>query len=50
MGKATIIEAQNSNTVYEEGKQSGILGKLKGIFADYKNGTRNADKIGRAHV
>lgn len=45
MGKATIIEAQNSNTVYEEGKQSGILGKLKGIFADYKNGTRNADRL-----
>lgn len=45
MGKATIIEAQNSNTVYEEGKTSGILGKLKGIFADYKNGTRNADRL-----
>lgn len=44
MGKATILEAQNSNTVYEAGKQSGILGKLKGIFADYKNGTRNADR------
>lgn len=45
MGKATIIEAQNSSTVYEEGKQSGILGKLKGIFADYKNGTRNSDRL-----
>ena len=45
MGKATIIEAQNSTTVYEEGKSSGILGKLKGIFADYKNGTRNADRL-----
>ena len=46
MGKATIIEAQNSNTVYEEGKSSsGILGKLKGIFADYKNGTRNSDRL-----
>ena len=45
MGKATIIEAQNSNTVYEEGKSKGILGKLKGIFADYKNGTRNADRL-----
>lgn len=45
MGKATIIEAQNSNTVYEEGKTKGILGKLKGIFADYKNGTRNANRL-----
>lgn len=45
MGKATIIEAQNSNTVYKEGQQSGILGKLKGIFADYKHGTRNADRL-----
>ena len=45
MGKATIIEAQNSKTVYEEGKSSGILGKLKGIFADYRNGTRNADRL-----
>lgn len=45
MGKATIIEAQNSNTVYEEGKSSGILGKLKGVFADYKNGTRNSDRL-----
>lgn len=45
MGKATIIEAQNSNTIYEEGKSSGILGKLKGIFADYKNGTRNSDRL-----
>ena len=44
MGKATIIEAQNSQTVYEEGK-NGILGKLKGIFADYINGTRNADRL-----
>ena len=45
MGKATIIEAQNSNTVYEEGKSKGTLGKLKGIFADYKNGTRNSDRL-----
>lgn len=45
MGKATIIEAQNSNTVYEQGKSKGILGKLKGVFADYKNGTRNADRL-----
>ena len=44
MGKATIIEAQNSNTVYEQGSK-GILGKLKGIFADYKHGTRNADRL-----
>lgn len=45
MGKATIIEAQNSNTVYEEGNNKGILGKLKGVFADYKNGTRNSDRL-----
>ena len=34
MGKATIIEAQNSNTVFENGSNKGILGKLKGVFAD----------------
>lgn len=45
MGRATIIEAQNSNTVYEKGKTKGILGKLKGIFADYKHGTRNSDRL-----
>lgn len=45
MGKATIIEAQNSNTVYEQGSSKGILGKLKGIFADYKHGTRNSDRL-----
>lgn len=45
MGKATIIEAQNSNTVYEEGKSKGTLGKLKGIFADYRHGTRNSDRL-----
>ena len=46
MGKATILEAQNSQTVYEEGKSNnGILGHLKGIFADYKNGTRNSDRL-----
>lgn len=45
MGKATIIEAQNSNTVYEQGKSKGTLGKLKGIFADYKHGTRNSDRL-----
>lgn len=46
MGKATILEAQNSQTIYEEGKSNGgILGHLKGIFADYKNGTRNSDRL-----
>ena len=46
MGKATILEAQNSQTIYEEGKSnSGILGHLKGIFADYKNGTRNSNRL-----
>lgn len=45
MGKATIIEAQNSNTTFEQGKTSGILGKLKGIFADYMHGTRNSDRL-----
>lgn len=45
MGKATIIEAQNSTTIYEEGSTKGILGKLKGVFADYKNGTRNAGRL-----
>ena len=48
MGKATIIEAQNSQTTFEDNKNktnSGILGHLKGIFADYKNGTRNSDRL-----
>ena len=45
MGKATIIEAQNSNTVFEDGNNKGILGKLKGVFADYKHGTRNSDRL-----
>lgn len=46
MGKATILEAQNSQTIYEEGKSNnGILGHLKGIFADYKNGTRNSNRL-----
>lgn len=45
MGKATIIEAQNSETVFENGTKSGILGKLKGVFADYKHGTRNGDRL-----
>ena len=44
MGKTTIIEAQNSDTVYEQGSK-GILGKLKGVFADYKHGTRNSDRL-----
>lgn len=45
MGKATIIEAQNSDTIYEGGNNKGILGKLKGVFADYKHGTRNSDRL-----
>lgn len=45
MGKSTIIEAQNSSTVFEGSSNSGILGRLKGIFADYKHGTRNADRL-----
>lgn len=45
MGKATIIEAQNSETVFEQGNNKGILGKLKGVFADYKHGTRNSDRL-----
>lgn len=45
MGKATIIEAQNSETVFEQGSNKGILGKLKGVFADYKHGTRNSDRL-----
>lgn len=45
MGKATIIEAQNSDTQFENTARKGILGKLKGVFADYKHGTRNADRL-----
>ena len=45
MGKSMIIETQDANTVYEEGKSKGILGKLKGVFADFKHGTRNADRL-----
>lgn len=45
MGKATIIEAQNSTTVFEGSSNSGILGHLKGVFADYKHGTRNSDRL-----
>ena len=44
MTKTTIIEAQNSDTVYDKGS-NGILGKLKGVFADFKNGTRNGGRI-----
>ncbi len=45
MRKAMIIEAQDSNAIYEQGKHKGVLGKLKGIFADFKHGTRNADRL-----
>lgn len=45
MGKATILEAQNSDTIVEQGNKSGVLGKLKGVFADYMHGTRNADRL-----
>lgn len=45
MSKSTIIEAQNSNTHYEGSKQPGILGKIAGVFADYKHGTRNGDRL-----
>ncbi len=45
MGKATIIEAQSSSTEFENTNKSGILGKLKGVFADYKHGTRNSDRL-----
>ena len=45
MKKATIIEAQNSSTVYDENSSKGTLGKIKGVFADYKNGTRNGNRL-----
>lgn len=46
MGKTTIIEAQNSETIYEQdGHVKGTLGKLKGVFADFKNGTRNNERL-----
>ena len=45
MSKSTIIEAQSSNTHYEGSKQPGILGKIAGVFADYKHGTRNGDRL-----
>lgn len=41
MAKNMIIEAQNSNTEFEQSTNKGILGKLAGVFADYSNGTRN---------
>ena len=44
MGKSTIIEAQNSDTVFENGTSKGTLGKITGPFADFINGTRNADR------
>ena len=45
MKKNTIIEAQNSETTFENGSNSGILGKLKGVFADYIHGTRNGGRV-----
>lgn len=45
MKKNMIIEAQNSDTQYEKSEKSGILGKLAGVFADYKHGTRNSDRL-----
>ena len=45
MPKNMIIEAQNSNTAFEEGNKKGVLGKLAGVFADFKNGTRNANRL-----
>lgn len=45
MAKTTIIEAQNSNTSFDQNSSNGTLGKLAGIFADYKNGTRNSDRL-----
>lgn len=44
MGKSMIIEAQDSSLVYEEG-QKGVLGKLSGVFANYKVGTRNGGRL-----
>lgn len=44
MNKTTIIETQNSNMEYDN-KRKGVLGVLKGIFADYKNGTRNGGRL-----
>lgn len=45
MAKNIIIEAQNSNTSFEQGTNKGILGKLAGVFADYTRGTRNSDRL-----
>lgn len=45
MGKSMIIEAQDSSLVYEEGSQKGVLGKLSGPFMDFRNGTRNGDRL-----
>lgn len=44
MGKSMIIEAQDSSLVYEEG-QKGVLGKLSGVFANFRTGTRNGGRL-----
>ncbi|WP_304393107.1 hypothetical protein [uncultured Clostridium sp.] len=44
MGKSMIIEAQDSSLVYEEG-QKGVLGKLSGVFANFRVGTRNGGRL-----
>ena len=36
---------KNKIAVFEQGSNKGILGKLKGVFADYKHGTRNSDRL-----
>ena len=45
MAKTTIIEAQSSNTSFEQNSSKGTLGKLAGVFADFKHGTRNSDRL-----
>ena len=37
MAKTTIIEAQNSNTSFDQNSSKGTLGKLAGVFADFRN-------------
>ena len=44
MGKSMIIEAQDSSLVYEKG-QKGVLGKLSGVFANFRTGTRNGGRL-----
>lgn len=44
MGKSMIIEAQDSSLVYENG-QKGVLGKLSGVFANFRTGTRNGGRL-----